>query len=291
MKRRWLNPLADPVFKRIFGEEKEILIELINAFIQLDEPVVDIEYLPQELLPESADGKISIVDVRCIDSRKRNFILEIQIIRQLSFQERVLYYASKTYGRQLLKNRKYEELQPVYLLSILDHVFDKSSQDWLHRYSLINENDINKKMTGIHLIFLELGKCRKFGNFIIDKLQDRWITFLTEPEKIIAMSKHEMHVYPNLVKAIELLDESNYTPGQLIAYDKYMDSIISWNSTMIESYDNGFDEGLEKGRMEATKNLESALSDLKKGLSIEEVAAKYNFEKGYIEFLYREFIS
>ena len=283
MKRRWLNPLADPVFKRIFGQEKEILIELINAFIQLEEPVIDIEYLPQELLAETPDGKISVVDVRCIDTRKRNFIFEIQIIRQLSFQERVLYYASKTYGRQLLKNRKYEELQPVYLLSILDHVFDNSSQDWLHRYSLINERDISKKMTGIHLIFLELEKCRKFGNFTIDTLQDRWITFLTEPEKIIAMSKHEMHDYPNLVKAVELLDESNYTPGQLIAYDKYMDSIISWNSTMIESYDDGYEKGI--------KNLESALSDLKAGISIEEAAIKNNLEKSYLEFFYQQFIA
>ena len=61
------------------------------------------------------------------------------------------------------------------------------------------------------------------------------------------MSKHTLHEYPNLVKAVELLDESNYTQGQLIAYDKYMDSIITWNSTMIESYDNGFEEGIEKG--------------------------------------------
>ena len=290
MKRRWLNPLADPVFKRIFGQEKEILIELINAFIQLDEPVVDIEYLPQELLPESQDGKISVVDVRCIDTNKRYFILEIQIIHQLFFQKRVLYYASKTYGRQLPKSRKYEELQPVYLLSILDHIYDDTSKEYLHRYSLINESDNSKKMVGIHLIFLELAKCRKFGNFNIDKLQDRWITFLTEPEKIIAMSKHETHVYPNLVKAVELLDESNYTPGQLIAYDKYLDSIMSWNSTMIESYDNGYDEGMEVGVEKGMKNLASALIDLKAGSSIKDVSVKYDLEKSYVEFLYEQFI-
>jgi len=290
MKRRWLNPLADPVFKRIFGQEKEILIELINAFIQLDEPVVDIEYLPQELLSESQDGKTSVVDVRCIDTNKRHFILEIQIIHQLSFQKRVLYYASKTYGRQLPKSRKYEELQPVYLLSILDHIFDDTSKEYLHRYSLINESDNSKKIVGIHLVFLELAKCRKFGNFTIDKLQDRWITFLTEPEKIIAMSKHEMHVYPNLVKAVELLDESNYTPGQLIAYDKYLDSIMSWNSTMIESYDNGYDEGIEVGVEKGMKNLASALIDLKAGSSIKDVSVKYDLEKSYVEFLYEQFI-
>ena len=45
MRNRWLNPLADPIFKRIFGQEKEILIELINTFIELEEPVVEIEYI------------------------------------------------------------------------------------------------------------------------------------------------------------------------------------------------------------------------------------------------------
>lgn len=49
MKRRWLNPLTDLAFKRIFGQEKEILIELINGIIQPIDPVIDIEYLSLEL--------------------------------------------------------------------------------------------------------------------------------------------------------------------------------------------------------------------------------------------------
>jgi hypothetical protein len=47
-----------------------ILIELINAIIQPSEPVIDIEYLAPDLLP---DGKVSIVDVRCLDSKRRHF--------------------------------------------------------------------------------------------------------------------------------------------------------------------------------------------------------------------------
>lgn len=247
MKQRVLSPLADLVFKRIFGQEKMILIELINAIIQPPEPVIDIEYLAPDLLPDAKDGKLSIVDVRCLDSKRRYFILEIQVIRQQSFQERVLYYASKTYGKQLPKGKKYDELQPVFLLSIMDHSFDTSSDEWLHRYCVINEIDLNKKLEGIHLIFLELEKCRKLGNFTMDKEQDRWISFLTQPEKFLAMSTEYLHNYPNLLKAVELSDESNYTPGQLLAYDHYMDGIMSWNSTMVESFDNGFEEGMEKG--------------------------------------------
>ena len=70
MKRKILNPTADPVFKRIFGQEKEITIEIINLLINPPNPVIDLEYLPQEMFPDVSDGKISIVDVRCVDSMK-----------------------------------------------------------------------------------------------------------------------------------------------------------------------------------------------------------------------------
>jgi predicted transposase/invertase (TIGR01784 family) len=279
MKRRWLNPLADLVFKRIFGQEKEILIELINGIIQPIDPVIDIEYLSLELLPEGKGGKNSIVDVRCLDLKKRNFILEIQLLQQISFQERVLYYASKTYGKQLLKGRKYEELQPVYLLSIMDYTFDHLNNNWLHRYSLINEIDINKKLNGIHLIFLELDKYRKIAKFTLDTVQDRWIAFLTQPEKILAMSKETLHDYPNLIKAVDLLNESNYTPGQILAYEKYLDSVISWNSTMIESFDNGYDQGLSEGVEKGAEKTIAIMQALRSGnLSIADIAEKFNIK-------------
>jgi flagellar biosynthesis/type III secretory pathway protein FliH len=56
--------------------------------------------------------------------------------------------------------------------------------------------------------------------------------------------------YPNLKKAVKLLDESNYTNGQLIAYDNYLASVLSWNSTMIKQFDDGRTEGLAEGKEE-----------------------------------------
>jgi hypothetical protein len=49
MKRDLLKPTADIVFKRIFGQEKEITIEFINLFVSPPQPVVDITYLKQVL--------------------------------------------------------------------------------------------------------------------------------------------------------------------------------------------------------------------------------------------------
>jgi flagellar biosynthesis/type III secretory pathway protein FliH len=96
--------------------------------------------------------------------------------------------------------------------------------------------------------------------------------------------------YPNLKKAVKLLDESNYTNGQLIAYDNYLASVLSWNSTMIQQYDNGRAEGKEegiakgiakgkaKGKEEEWEKILGIIMDLKSGMPSDEVARKYDVE-------------
>ena len=73
MKRDLLKPTADVVFKRIFGQEKEITIEFINIFVSPPQPVVDITYLKQEMLPDNRDGKVSVVDMRCVYRNKYKY--------------------------------------------------------------------------------------------------------------------------------------------------------------------------------------------------------------------------
>lgn len=67
----------------------------------------------------------------------------------------------------------------------------------------------------------------------------------------------------NFIMLSSLIDESNYTPGQLIAYDKYLDGIMTWNSTMVQSFDNGFDDGILKAKKKAEKKV-SYLAQIKR---------------------------
>ena len=101
--------------------------------------------------------------------------------------------------------------------------------------------------------------------------------------------------YPNLKKAVELLDESNYTEGQLVAYDKYLDSIRTWNSSMKLSYeegreegrDEGLQEGLQEGRQEG-REVERQLilkiiNDLRQKISVDVISTKYGVEVSFVE--------
>ena len=286
MKKRELSPLADPVFKRVFGEEKEILMELINAVMELPHPVINIEYIPPELLSENLDKKTTIVDVRCTDDHNRHFIVEMQVARQQSLKKRVLFNAARVYGRQITSGQDYDKLQPVYALCLTDHVIEPETDRWKHKYVLTNENEPWRKIQEVEMHFIELSKCRKRGNFNMEDPLDRWVKYLIDPAYIKAFTMDTQYNYPNLKKAVELLDESNYTEGQLLAYDRYLDSIRTWNSSMKLSYEEGLEEGKEKMK----KDLEAALADLKSGKSIDEVSTQYNFDSAYIEFLHQQFI-
>jgi predicted transposase/invertase (TIGR01784 family) len=289
MGSRQLHPLADPVFKRIFGEEKEILMDLINAVIGLEHPVVKIEYLTNELLPESTDDKTTLVDVRCTDDQNRHFILEMQVLQQKDFHKRVLYNAARVYGRQIGKGFNYESLQPVYSICFVDHVIEQDTMHWKHKYSIIREDNPKRKIPDLQLHFIELSKCRKRSNFNMTDPLDRWIRFFVDPQFTNEISMEKNYEYPFIKKAVELLDESNYTKGQLYTYDKYLDSIMTWNSVMIHQYEEGMEKGIEKGmakgKEEGIKLTLSIIRDLKANISIEEIAAKYQVEENWVNTL------
>ena len=62
---------------------------------------------------------------------------------------------------------------------------------------------------------------------------------MAEPEKILTMPKYDLSVYPNLLKAAELLDESNYTQEQSLNPStilKYFKTLHPLNKSMDFGY-------------------------------------------------------
>lgn len=277
-------------------------MELINAVMQLKHPVVKIEYLPPELLPQNIDKKTTVVDVRCTDDIGRHFIVEMQVARQKALRKRVLFNAARVYGRQIAPGDDYDLLQPVFALCLVDHIVEHDTDRWKHKYIIINEDDPGRRIKEMEMHFIELSKCRKRGNFNYENVLDRWVKYLIDPEFIKSLTMNAQFNYPNLKKAVELLDESNYTEGQLVAYDRYLDSIRTWNSSMKLSYEEGIDEGRavgrEEGRVEGKEEgvkegaqiLALALKALKAGNSPEEVAQAYGFDIPFIQELYQKLI-
>ena len=74
---RYLDPKADVVIKKIFGDHPHILISFLNAVLPLssEQAIVELASLPSEQVPSIPEFKRTIADVTCKDKHGRVFIV------------------------------------------------------------------------------------------------------------------------------------------------------------------------------------------------------------------------
>jgi predicted transposase/invertase (TIGR01784 family) len=267
----YLDPKNDLTFKRVFGEHKHLCMSLINNMLPLEKPVVELEYQTGELIPEIAGLRNSIVDVRCTDMDKRQFIVEMQMYWSESFKSRVLLNASKAYIKQLDKAKDFELLQPVYALNFVNDTFDKSPEmkdEYYHYYKIVNIKDTEKQIKGLEFLFLELPKFKPL-NRAEKKLHELWLRFLTEINEMTVEVPQELLENELTCEAVEYMERAAYTKKQLEAYDKWKIDAMTERSVLNNARIEGEAIGLEKG--EQKKAVIIAKKLLEKGMSMEDV--------------------
>ena len=99
---RFLDPKTDVVFKKIFGNNIDLIKSFLNSILPLSEPIDSLEYLTPEQSPRIPTMKNTIVDVKCRDKFGRIFIVEMQMQWSDSFTKRLLFGASRAYVQQLM---------------------------------------------------------------------------------------------------------------------------------------------------------------------------------------------
>lgn len=249
---RYLDPKADLTFKKIFGEHKDLLMSLLNALLPLekDRQVESLEYLPAELVPDLPLGKNSIVDVRCKDKKGRQFIVEMQMIWTPAFQQRVLFNESKAFVRQLKRNRKYELLQPVYSLNLVNESFMNDYPDeFIHNYNIVHELHSDKIIDGLHLTFVELPKFKPHS-IAERKMAVLWLRFLTEINEDTTIVPEELLDNPETSKALKEVEESAYTEQEIDAYEDFWDKLGAERLLLVDSNNISLEKGLALGREE-----------------------------------------
>ena len=288
---KYLDPRIDLTFKKVFGENEDLLMSLLNALLPLPEgdEIEHIEYLPTELVPETPLKKDTIVDVRCRDNRGRLFLVEMQMIWTPAFMQRVLFNASKAYVRQSDKGGHYEDLQPVYSLNLVNDIFMPDMPDvHYHLYKMVHDADSKKVIEGLQLIFVELPKFKP-TTLTEKRMYVLWLRFLTEINESTVNAPKELAEQPQISKAMSIVEKSAYTDEQLDGYDRYRDIIWRERTLVSESHREGFEEGkaegvvegIEKGEMAKAKSIARSLkqmdmpdADIAKatGLSADEIA-------------------
>jgi predicted transposase/invertase (TIGR01784 family) len=269
---RLLDPKNDFAFKRVFGvdDNKDILIAFLNAIFEgVHNTIEDVEFLPLHQDPKIAALRQSIIDVKCSDSKNRQFIIEMQCYSDSAFLKRACVYAARAYADQAIDGVSYRDIKPVIFLAILD--FKLLDEDkYLSHNKLLDVETGKCNIEEFSFSFLEL---KKFNKSIAESRSplEKWCCFLKhaqtmEPNEIDMIRKE----YPIVGKAYKALDQYGYSKEELdeyIRYDMKDDEIatrISDAGKLGEA--KGKAEGLIEGELK--KAQEAAISMLKDGLSI-----------------------
>lgn len=277
---KYLDPKADIVFKKIFGEHPHLLMSFLNALLPLPahQPIVSLEYLPAENVPTIPAFKRTIADVRCKDATGRIFIVEMQIDWTESFKQRLLFGTSQAVVKQLEKGQIYQLLQPVYGLGIIADCFIKEDPEWYHHYQLVRQGNLSQDVIEhLQLIFIELPKF-PIHTREEKKLRVLWLRFLREIDEKTRIVSPDLLEVPEICEAVSLAEEVAYTPGELNTYEAYWDSVRTEKTLLVGRYEEGLAEGkaegLAEGRMEGQNAEKRAIAQklFELGFPLEDIA-------------------
>ena len=268
---RYLDPKADVVFKKIFGDHPMLLISFLNALLPLpaDGPIVSLTYLQNEQIPVIPEFKRTIADVKCTDAEGRVFIVEMQMNWTDHFKQRLLFGTSQAFVKQLKKGEEYKFLQPVYGLGIVAEIYDNSTSEWYHHYQLVKKGDSENcdVIEHLQLVFIELPKF-PIQSSEEKKLRLLWLRFLREISEKTTLVSNDLLAVPEIAQALKFAEESAYTPGELNIYESYWDQVSREKTLIMGKYTEGLAEGKAEGLAEGeAKGIERGIEQgIKQGI-------------------------
>ncbi len=262
------DPKTDFIFKRIFGSEphKHLLIELLNVLLELEEGrrIEDLSYLSAEEKIPREEMKLSIVDVRCIDQRKTQYVVEMQLFNVAGFEERVIYNASKAFTQQLKTAEDYHQLKGVVGVTICDFCLwpDKpepgsfalpikgakkaKTVPMLSRWRMQEQHSGNFGLSQVQYVFLELPKYTA-GPHPVD-LADKWALFFRDAENL-DMIPPELDEEPFL-EAFEIARTARLSEAEYEFYQKQKMAEQDGRGMLTKAREEGHAEGHAEGRAE-----------------------------------------
>ena len=272
MSGKYLDPKADLTFKLVFGEHPDLVMSLLNALLPLadDGQITSVEYMTPEMVPENPGKKDSVVDVRCIDEKGRQFIVEMQLYWNEFFQQRVLLNASKAVVRQLNKGEDYNLIQPVYCLNLVNDVgFESGPDEFYHDYAIVNVEHSDRIIEGLRFVFVELPKFKP-KTIAERKMSVLWLRFLTEISGNTEDAPAELLENELTSKALSIVEKSAMSEAQLYAYEKFWMGITDEKGFLEARYNKGRAEGRAEGKIEANRENARKMKEL--GMAVEVIS-------------------
>ena len=280
-KIRRYPPKMDIIFQAIFGEvgSENITKDFLEKILKRKIEKISLDKNPI-LRRELKDEKLGVLDIVTELDGKEKCNIEMQLIDKNNIIERMLYYWSKMYTKQIKAGDDYNKLEKTIVILIADfNIKGLEEVEYHSTWKIIETNSVKKLILTDKFEFdiIELSKI-KGREDEKDQLLD-WLIFLENPESERVIRKMEEN--ENLKEAVEKLDR--------ISEDEKMQRIIELREKAIRDehaiYAKGVDDGIEKGITKGAKQekLQIAENMLKEGTSIEFIEKVTGLTKEEIE--------
>ena len=256
------DPRSDIAFKKIFGSQQRshILISFLNAALGFrgERKIASLVILNPYQAPKIRGMKESNLDIKAKDQAGREFIVEMQVERDVHFRKRAVYYSAKAYSQQLGKSLKYDSLNPVYFLGILDFsIFD--GDEPISRHLILNEKTRVQEIQELEFNFIELEKFSKTEKQL-KTVVDKWLFFLKHTATLDAVPK-ALQSEPEIDEAFEIANQHNWTLAEIDYYEK---SEMNRYASILN-----FEKGVSDAVHQATATLQSELKSAEANLAAE----------------------
>ena len=263
-KIRRYPPKMDIIFQAIFGEvgSENITKDFLEKILKRKIEKISLDKNPI-LRRELKDDKLGVLDIVTELDGKEKCNIEMQLIDKNNIIERMLYYWSKMYTRQIKAGDNYNKLEKTIVILIADfNIKGLEEVEYHSTWKIIETNSVKKLILTdkFELDIIELSKIKGRENEK-DQLLD-WLIFLENPESERVVRKMEEN--ENLKEAVEKLDR--------ISEDEKMQRIIELREKAIRDehaiYAKGVDDGVEKGAREEKIKIAKKLLKAKVGMEV-----------------------
>ena len=238
-----LSPKLDVVFQALFGEvgNESITKGFLETILERKIDSIDLSRNPI-LRREFKDEKLGVLDIIAKIDENEICNIELQIVDKKNIIERILYYWSRLYSRQIKSGEDYKILQKAIVILITDFkIEDLEELDYHSRWKIMEDKQGKKIILTqkLEIDIIELPKI--IGK---EKEQDNlldWLYFLENPKSERVTEK--MKENENLKEAVKKLDN--------LSEDEKMQRIADLRQKAIMDekaiYEKGLEIGIEKG--------------------------------------------
>lgn len=246
---KYINPLTDFGFKRIFGSEfnKELLISFLNALFAGERVIINVTFKNSEHLGTNEQERRAIFDVYCTTDTGARIIVEMQNVYQEFYKDRSIYYSTFPISEQAKRGDWNYELQDVYTVGILNFTFPENKRSDNCVYREIKLMDVKSrevfydKLTYIYVELANFHRSLDECGTVLDK----WIYCLKNLQNLMSRpSALQERVFRSLFKTAEI---SQLTTEDLRAYELSVNAYRDIKNGIDAAKKEGMEKGMEKG--------------------------------------------